>query len=94
MDRRYFSRSAIASLALLPGYDLEQKPAATATMFKNREAQETMEALVSAISGLRASVGEFQSGDWKVVEPSLEESAEEISSAFQRLRTAHRVAGT
>ena len=93
MDRRAFSFAALSCLAFILGCDTEQKPSATATLLNNRDVQDAMKRLASAISGLQGAVSSFDDENWKDVVPEVESASQDVDSAFQGLRTALHVSG-
>jgi hypothetical protein len=91
MNRRQFALVTLSVSALIIGCDTDQKPSHTATLLNNSEVQESLKSLASAIDGLVADVGNFDTQNWKEVVPEVTSSAEEVSGAFERLRRALQV---
>lgn len=86
MNRRMFALSLPAS-AILIGCDTDQKPSSTATLLSNKDVQEAMQSLSSAIGDLEGSVGSFASENWREVVPSVEAATSDVRNAFSKLRS-------
>ncbi len=88
MNRRQFAITLLPAAGLLIGCDDNQKPAATATLLNNKEVQDAMKAVDSAIGDLEGDVGRFEGENWRDVVPDVESAAAEIRDAFASLRRA------
>lgn len=89
-SRRSFTVTASASALalLLVGCDSGPKPDRTATLLNSEEVKRAMAELLSAIDALESDVDEFDSKSWREVVPEVKDSAANVSSAADRLKSA------